>query len=107
MHKLNINWLILFLFFTTASGQSNPDKIDVLIVDGFNNHDWKQTSDVIKNILEGSGLFKVSISTSPSEPEDKEWQSWRADFSKYDVVIQNSYNIHNRKIRWPLSNCLN
>jgi type 1 glutamine amidotransferase len=101
MHKIIMNWVILFLLFSPAIGQSNPDKIDVLIVDGFSNHDWKQTTDVVKTILDESGLFNVSISTSPSEPEDKEWKSWKPGFKNFDVVILNANNIHNKEIRWP------
>ncbi len=73
----------------------------VLIVDGFSNHDWKQTTEVVKTILEESGLFTISISTSPSEPEDEEWKSWKPDFKNFSVVILNSNNIHNKEIRWP------
>lgn len=70
-------------------------------MDGFSNHDWKQTTEVVKTILEESGLFTISISTSPSEPEDEEWKSWKPDFKNFSVVILNSNNIHNKEIRWP------
>jgi len=81
--------------------QSKSDKIEVLIVDGFSNHDWKQTSSIVKSILEKSELFNVSISTAPSEPEHKDWSRWNPKFRDYDVVIQNTNNIYNKEIRWP------
>ena len=101
MHKIILNWLFLFLFSLPTFCQSGSDKIEVLIVDGFSNHDWKQTSEVVKTILEESGLFTISISTSPSEPEDKEWKFWKPAFKNFSVVILNSNNIHNKEIRWP------
>jgi type 1 glutamine amidotransferase len=101
LHKITLNWLLLFLFSSPAFCQSGSDKIDVLIIDGFSNHDWGQTTAVIKSILEGSDLFNVAISTSPSEPGDPAWQSWKPEFENYDVVIQNSNNINNKEIRWP------
>ncbi|WP_211344334.1 ThuA domain-containing protein [Flavivirga rizhaonensis] len=81
--------------------QSHTDKLKVLIVDGFSNHDWKQTSLIVKTILEKSNLFEVDISTAPSELEDIAWENWRPKFKDYDVVIQNTNNIHNKKIQWP------
>lgn len=93
---------LIFLFCSyTASAQSHSDKLNVLIVDGFSNHDWMQTSLVVKTILEGSNLFRVDISTAPSEPGDVNWKNWRPKFEEYDVVIQNTNNIHNKNIRWP------
>lgn len=81
--------------------QSHSGKIEVLIIDGFSNHDWKQTSFITKKILEESGLFNVTISTSPSAPDDDEWNNWHPKFEDYDVVIQNSNNISHKEIRWP------
>ncbi|MCK5463368.1 MAG: ThuA domain-containing protein [Bacteroidales bacterium] len=101
MQKIILNWLFLFLFSLPAFCQSGSDKIEVLIVDGFSNHDWKQTTNVVKTILEESGLFSVSLSTSPSEPEDEAWKSWKPAFENFSVVILNSNNIHNKEIRWP------
>ncbi|MFY0652431.1 MAG: ThuA domain-containing protein [Cyclobacteriaceae bacterium] len=93
--------LILCCWFGYAQPNTSKDKISVLIVDGFSNHDWKQTTYVVKTILERSGLFEVSVSTSPSEPEDDAWNNWNPKFKDYDVVIQNSNNIFNKKIEWP------
>jgi type 1 glutamine amidotransferase len=74
--------------------------IPVLIVDGFSNHDWKQTTTVTKWILEKSGRFKVDISTIPSDSIEQ--AAWKPEFKKYAVVIQNTNNIHNPKLRWPV-----
>ena len=39
--------------------------IRVLIIDGFNNHYWKLTTALIRGIIEPTGLFTVTVSTSP------------------------------------------
>lgn len=97
-----INCLFLILFISPIFSQSNHKKIDVLIVDGFNNHDWKQTTHVVKAILEKTKLFDVNVSTSPSVPDDKNWELWDPKFKKYDVVIMNCNNYQKKDIKWPL-----
>lgn len=91
--------LILTTLVSTFSIAQKNNKKAVLIVDGFSNHDWKQTTKVTKWILEQSGLFEVSVSTIPSDSLEK--AHWLPNFKKYDVVVQNSNNIHNLKLRWP------
>lgn len=71
----------------------------VVIVDGFSNHDWKQTSVVIKWLLEGTGRFEVDVTTIPLDSND--WILWNPDFESYDVVIQNTNNIHDPVLSWP------
>lgn len=93
--------LFLMCYATKASGQEQFPRNKVLIVDGFSNHDWKQTSHMVKTILEDCGLFQVQISTAPSEPESEAWKKWRPKFHRYDAVIQNTNNIHNKELRWP------
>ena len=52
--------LFVIAYTNTIAQVSKP--IPVLIVDGFSNHDWQQTTKVTKWILEESGRFKVDIS---------------------------------------------
>jgi hypothetical protein len=60
----SFKYLILISFIPTILfGQSETNKIRVLIVDGFSNHDWKQTTLVVKTIVVGSSPTRV---TSPS-----------------------------------------
>src|SRR5690606_2479427 len=82
-------------------GQSQPDKIEVLIIDGFSNHDWKQTTLVVTSILEKTGLFNVSVSTAPSQVGDPAWDTWNPAFENYAVVIQNTNNIDIKNVAWP------
>lgn len=84
------------------SNNKTPKKlINVLIVDGFSNHDWKQTTKLTKHILEESGLFKVSVSTAPARMVDTLLVNWEPEFQKYDVVIQNCNNLNHKEIQWP------
>jgi type 1 glutamine amidotransferase len=79
----------------------NDKAISVLIVDGFSNHDWKQTTRVVKWLLEKTGRFKVEVATVPTDSILRE--SWNTDFKKYAVVIQNTNNIQNLRLKWPRS----
>ena len=72
-------------------------KLDVLIVDGQNLHNWQGTTPVLREMLEKSGRFTVEVVTSPPKdaPADA-WAAFRPDFSKYDVVLTNYQGQ-----RWP------
>ena len=60
-----------------------------LIIDGQNNHKWKETTPVLKKILEEGGLFKVDVATAPEKGKDM--TGFKPNFSAYDVVVSN-YN---------------
>jgi uncharacterized protein len=81
----------------TAAQESEP--IPVLIIDGFSNHDWKQTTAVTKWILESSGRFVVDVSTVPTDSLQRD--NWSLDVEPYAVIIQNTNNIHNSSLKWP------
>ena len=87
--------------FYICSAQVSNEKIKVLIIDGFSNHDWKQTTIVVKRILNSANLFDISVSSIPSEIGSTAWHNWDPEFEKYDVIIQNTNNIQNPKLRWP------
>ena len=81
-----------------VSARADGGKIRVLIVDGFSNHDWRQTTSLIQKILAPSGLFEVSVSTAPTNAP--ELAAWRPKFAGHDVVIQNCNDIGHGP-RWP------
>jgi len=84
-----------------AGPTDSPDnKIRVLIVDGYSNHDWKLTTQLIRALLESTGLFTVDVSTSPASSTAPGWNAWRPRFKAYDVVIQNYNDIHGGP-QWP------
>jgi len=74
--------------------------VRVLIVDGVSNHDWKLTTALIRGILEPTGNFAVTVSTTPSTKDSADWDAWRPRFTDYDVVIQ-TYNDLGGGPKWP------
>ena len=68
-------------------GQAAPKK--ALIVDGQNNHAWKDTTPVLKRLLEETKLFTVDVATSPAKGADM--SGFKPDFAAYSVVVLN-YN---------------
>src|SRR5690554_747739 len=89
--------LLAMVFFPLWGKQEAVSK--VVIVDGFSNHDWKQTSAVIEWLLEGTGRFEVDVTTIPLDSSG--WMLWNPDFESYDVVIQNTNNINKPELKWP------
>jgi hypothetical protein len=74
----------------------------VLVLDGFSNHDWRLTTELIRGIIEPTGLFEVSVSTAPSTKDDPAWKDWRPDFSSFDVIVQTCNDIGGGP-QWPRS----
>lgn len=72
---------------------ANPLKLKALIIDGQNNHNWKSTTPLLKQYLEETGLFTVSVATSPA---GKELKDFRPKFADHQVVVSN-YN----GVAWP------
>jgi type 1 glutamine amidotransferase len=104
----------LALVCAAAFSASADDKIRALIIDGQNNHNWRQTSPVLKKELEDTGRFTVDVATSPPEfrppalpkdatPEQKKeraakeaahkaaMEKFHPDLANYQVVVSN-YN---------------
>jgi type 1 glutamine amidotransferase len=102
MRALKYSILLVGILLLHLNLYAKKRIINVLIVDGFSNHDWRQTTKIVKQILGESGLFNISVSTAPEKPDDSvAWANWEPDFKKYDVVIQNTNNIQNPKLKWP------
>jgi hypothetical protein len=85
---------LLILF---ASGSSTAQQRAV-IVDGRNNHNWQQTTPVLKKALEATGLFAVDVATAP--PQGADMSSFRPEFSLYSVVVLNYTDFGNGGA-WP------
>jgi type 1 glutamine amidotransferase len=66
---------------------TNSKKLTGLIVTGQSNHNWRDGTDAIKQILDQSGLFKIDVAISPSEDEDV--KTYKPNFAPYDVVVLN------------------
>ncbi|HPT26814.1 MAG TPA: ThuA domain-containing protein [Bryobacteraceae bacterium] len=83
MTRRSLVLICLFSLFAFAG----PKK--ALIIDGRNNHDWRATTPVLKQILEEKGLFKVDVVTAPADNEGL--KSFNPSFKGYAVVVLN-YN---------------
>ncbi|GAA5119612.1 ThuA domain-containing protein [Luteolibacter yonseiensis] len=87
-------------FLTLAIATALPasaGKIGVLLITGQNNHDWVSSTPVIERLLEETGRFDVTVSTTPSPESPKDaWNDWNPAFKNYDVVLSD----YNGEI-WP------
>ena len=90
---------LTFGFALTAIVHADDAKLPVMLLDGQNNHNWQSTSPVIKEALEKSGKFTVTVVTSPAkDAPPSAWETWKPDFSKAKVVVSN-YN----GAEWPMA----
>lgn len=62
--------------------------LQVLLIDGQNNHDWERTTEQLVDALKQAEIFEVTVATSPAK---ENWESWQIDFSQYDVVLNNYF----------------
>ncbi|MCM2374120.1 family 16 glycoside hydrolase [Aporhodopirellula aestuarii] len=67
----------------------NASPLKILLIDGQNNHKWKETTPLIVEILESGGFGEVTVATSPGKGGD--FSEFSPAFSDYDVVVSN-YN---------------
>jgi hypothetical protein len=94
---------IVFAAVLPAIGSTRPDKLRVLIVDGFSNHNWQQNTLLLRGLLAATGKFTVDVSTMPPMGS-KAWSAWRPRFGDYAVVIQTCNDIGaaaDAKPSWP------
>jgi type 1 glutamine amidotransferase len=75
------SWALL----ASAAAAAPPHK--ALIVDGQNGHNWKETTPVLKKLLEQTCLFKVDVATSP--PRGKDMSGFKPAFKEYGLVVTN------------------
>lgn len=88
MHRVAACCLALAAGLAAAAARAEP-ALKALIVDGQNNHKWQETTPVLKQVLEGSGLFAVDVATSPAKGQDN--SGFQPQFGRYHVVVSN-YN---------------
>lgn len=75
-----------FVFILLVQAALAAAPIKLLIIDGQNNHEWQETSPLLKRMLEQAG-FRVDVATS--RPEGGDLSDFRPDFSRYAVVLSN------------------
>ena len=123
MPRLLMVLVSLFFFGCSAAQHQSPTRLQVLIVDGANNHSiWPKTTQMIKDYLEESGLFEVTVArldtvwlgysnspnhlnaypqrTTPPQILEKPQKTaqFSIDFSPYDLVVS---NMGNNAPYWP------
>jgi len=79
--------IALLLLAASFSAASAEPKLKALIVDGQNNHNWKETTPYLQKHLETTGLFTVDVATTP--PRGKDMSSFKPKFADYNVVVAN------------------
>ena len=79
----------LGLWFAVVAAAPAAPPLKALIVDGQNNHPWRETTPLLKKQLEETGLFSVDVATSPEKGRDM--SGFKLSFAAYDVVLSN-YN---------------
>lgn len=104
--QMFVNKFFIFLIWSVFSFNTNAQTtavkpIRVLIIDGYSNHDWQQTTAITKAILEESKRFTVDVSTAPATTNEDTLAQWDPGFESYDVILQNSNNLQNKILRWP------
>ncbi len=72
-----------------AVGRCQEKVFKTLLIDGQNNHNWQQTTPMIRATLESTGRFKVDVATAP--PAGGDMSKFNPKFADYDVVVSN-YN---------------
>lgn len=90
MHK-TLLLICLFALAATPTWAAQPPKpCTVLLIDGQNNHDWKATTPLLRQALERTGLFKVTLATTPPAGADQSaWKTFQPAFEQYDLVLSN------------------
>lgn len=84
--------LALMCVLPAAGARAQADArqpISVLLIDGQNNHNWRQTTPVIRQTLLDTGLFTVTVATAPEKGEDM--SGFAPSFADHAVVVSN-YN---------------
>lgn len=76
---------ILFLNPSCKKAPVSNATYRALVVTGQNNHGWKSSSVILKQILENSGLFAVDIAVSPETGQDM--SIFKPAFSKYNLIV--------------------
>lgn len=84
-------WLSCFsIMFSAVTTGHAASRIRVLLIDGESAgpyHNWQLTTPILKQELEETGLFDVSVSTAPHA--DGDFSNFKPEFERYQVVVSN------------------
>lgn len=82
---MKIKYLSLLLTAAMFVTSCNSKPYKTLIITGQNNHNWKASSPILKQILDETGLFSAEIMITPGKGGDM--SAFKPDFSKYRLVV--------------------
>jgi len=84
-------WCALTVFLLGATvAYASDGRIRVLLLDGESAgsyHNWQLTTPILKQELEETGLFEVTVATAPHA--DGDFRQFKPDFAKFQVVVSN------------------
>lgn len=82
------------IFLLLGSVYVQAQDLNVLLLSGRNNHNWKETTPYLKSMFEGSGMYKVSITEAPDTLTSD-------DLKRFEAVVSNWSSFPDRSFRWP------
>jgi type 1 glutamine amidotransferase len=85
MKKQYLLFIVAAGLLTFFSSCSNEKVYNTLIITGQNNHNWKASSPVLKQILDETGMFTSEVMITPDKGGDM--STFNPDFSKYKLVV--------------------
>jgi len=85
MKKQYILLIVVAGLLTFYSACKNEAVYKTLIITGQNNHSWKASSPVLKQILDETGMFTTEIMITPDKAGDM--NTFNPDFSKFRLVV--------------------
>jgi uncharacterized protein len=85
MKKQYLFLIVIAGFLTFFSACKKETGFKTLIITGQNNHNWKASSPILKQILDETGLFTSEIMITPDKGGDM--STFSPDFSKYKLVV--------------------
>ncbi len=84
--KKKYNILLFAVALTALFSACQKEGVNkTLIITGQGDHNWEYSSPVLKQILDGSGLFSAEILTAPAKGGDM--SAFKPKFSKYKLVV--------------------
>ena len=92
MKKQYLLLIVVAGLLTFFSACKNEAIYKTLIITGQNNHNWKASSPILKQILDETGMFTAEIMTSPEKGGDM--NTFNPDFSKYILLFSTIMATH-------------
>ena len=85
MKKISLFLALLISLLVLLDSCVGDSRYKALIITGQNNHNWQESSPILKRILEQTGLFTADIIKTPDKGGDM--TAFNPDFSAYKLVV--------------------